>query len=312
MEQALKPINKDYYQEIMPRFLEIANEETFKKELSFAVQIMSTNQYLQTATRDSILKSVLNIAQVGLTLNPISRQAYLIPRRIADSLVCVLEPSYIGLCKLAQDTGTVKQIFCNPVYQNDEVEFDAGKNEISHKPSIFNGGRGELKGFYAVAVLTDGGRQVEAMDLEQINEIRARSESYRAYLKKEKEGKKIPCTWVSDYGEMARKTVIKRLYKYLPKSDASYKIEQAIDMDNQVQGYELKATWSTIEYIESLLRSSTVDDDKASAIQQKLNDKLTMSEANDIIENLKVNQLNRVQEGSASQKEIQEQLESQS
>ena len=56
------------------------SKEQFNKEASFAIQHLAKNPYLQKASKTSILQSVLNIAQTGLTLNPVSKYAYLVPR----------------------------------------------------------------------------------------------------------------------------------------------------------------------------------------------------------------------------------------
>ena len=70
---------------------------------------------------------------------------------------------------------------------------------------------------YAVAHLKDGGVQAEVMTLADINAIRKRSRS----------GDSGP--WVTDFGEMARKTVIKRLCKSLP---ISVELATALEADS--------------------------------------------------------------------------------
>jgi recombination protein RecT len=57
---------------------------------------------------------------------------------------------------------------------------------------------------YAVAHLKGGGVQFEVMPKREVDAIRARSRS----------GNEGP--WKTDYAEMAKKTVVRRLAKYLP------------------------------------------------------------------------------------------------
>ena len=68
-------VKKDF-EVIEPRFLELSNRQTFVKECSFAMQIFKNNSYLNKATKESKLESVINLAQTGLTLNPVLKWAY--------------------------------------------------------------------------------------------------------------------------------------------------------------------------------------------------------------------------------------------
>lgn len=286
-------------------------KDVFYKEVSFAIQHLQNNTYLQGATRDSILKSVLNIAQVGLTLNPIAKYAYLMPKKIKGQLVCVLEPSYMGLCKLLTDTGSVRNVYSNIVRQKDTFQIDLGINQIEHKPDVFEKDRGEVIGVYAVAILSDGSKQIEFMSVDEINEIRATSESYKAYGRNLKEkNKKIPCTWVSHWNEMARKTVIKRLYKYVPKSDKHYAIQQAIELDNQVNGFNLMANNNKIDVIYSLIRTSSLDENALVEIESNINENLTDEMADKLIKRLNENQREGIKSGdNYSQGDILKKLE---
>ena len=81
----------------------------------------------------------------------------------------------------------------------------------------------------AVAVLPNGVQQFEVMTMDEINEIRDRSESYKAYVAE----KVKSCIWADHYGEMAKETVIKRLFKYLPKSAAFEKAATAINLSDE-------------------------------------------------------------------------------
>ena len=73
-----------------------------------------------------------------------------------------------------------------------------------------------MVGAYVVVKMHSGDYLTECMSREEIDAIKNRSESVKA-------GKSSP--WDTDYGEMAKKTVVKRAYKYWPKSD---RLDQAI------------------------------------------------------------------------------------
>lgn len=287
------------FDSIKPRFIELVNEETFLKECSFAMQHLNKNSYLASADKNSIIQSVLNIAQVGLTLNPVSKLAYLVPRRQGQSVVCCLEPSYQGLVKLLTDTGSVSSVYAYIINENDVFEQTLGTSpEIIHKPKLKD--RGEITGVYAVAILNDGRKQIEVMNKEEIDEIRGMSESYKAFENK----KTKSCVWVDFYEEMSRKTVIKRLCKYLPKTDKWDKISTAIDLDNQ----DYKITSGQSVMIQQLMESSNWTEDKKEFILSTL-DEMSFKEASDCISDLKENQRDRINSGdNYSQTDISKKL----
>jgi recombination protein RecT len=106
---------------------------------------------------------------------------------------------------LARRSGNIKSIYAHEVYTNDEFEYEYGLHpSLTHRPAMNE--RGELIGVYAVAHFMDGGYQFEFMSKEEIDRRRMRSRSYNSG------------PWVTDYEEMAKKTVIRHMFKYLPLS----------------------------------------------------------------------------------------------
>ena len=65
---------------VMERFVELTDKKTFDTELSFALQHINRNNQLKKATAASNIMAVLNVAQTGLSLNPMLKYAYLVPR----------------------------------------------------------------------------------------------------------------------------------------------------------------------------------------------------------------------------------------
>lgn len=252
-------ISKEHLDRVKPAFLEQSGlkEADFKREVSFAMQLASANPYLQTCTPDSALKAILNVAQIGLTLNPVKKEAYLVPRwnsKLSQNEVC-LDPSYIGLIKLATDSGIVKSINCQIIYAGDEIEIDLSEeyNVKKHVPYFLTGKeKGSIIGAYSVATLRDGSKHCEIMGREEIEAIRERSEGYKAF----KAGKTKSNVWVSDEGEMFRKTVIKRHTKYLPKSGD--KLYKAIEISNHAGGFTETISHSYWGFIDEKIRTSTL------------------------------------------------------
>lgn len=253
------------------------NTQAIRREMSFALQAISANNYLQKCTGDSLMAAVVNIANIGLTLNPAAKEAYLVPRKG----LAILQPSYIGLCKLITQTGKVTDIQANVVYEGDQFDLDLADSyrPVTHRPCLRKKDRGDFVGVYAIATLKEGSKHAEWMDVDGINAIRGMSESWKI----EKLRRYSP--WVNHYDEMARKTVVKRLYKYLPRGENQDRIDDAIQLDNQ----EYLATSKQKGYIESLLDNSTFDHEHRAYIESQLN-AMTYQQASQVIEQLKENQ----------------------
>jgi len=195
----------------------------FNREANFAVQILEGNSYLQKLDAQSIVNSVKNISLIGLTLNPALKYAYLVPR----ANKCTMDISYIGMIKLLTDAGTIKNVVADVVYQKeidqDKFKFKKGTDAfIKHEPLVFEKDKGDLVGAYAIAYFRDGGSQFELMGKDEIEKIKLTSESY----KNEKTRQYSP--WENWESEMWKKTVLRRLFKMLPKTKMSDKLIAAV------------------------------------------------------------------------------------
>lgn len=178
-------------------------------EYGFALQHLRANPYLEQiadGNPTSLLSAFANVAACGLSLNPAKKEAYLVPRK---GNIC-LDPSYMGLVKLATDTGAIEWVQAKLVYANDTFVMHGVDEKPTHEFSPF-GDRGELVGVYCVARTSTGAYLTETMSIAEVYEIRDRSEAYK------KNPQKTP--WHSDPGEMIKKTVVKRASKMWPKSD---------------------------------------------------------------------------------------------
>jgi recombination protein RecT len=192
----------------------------FEREAGFAIQMVTANDYIQKvaiANPQSVRNAVTNIAAIGISLNPASKQAYLVPRKGA---IC-LDISYMGLMHLAIDTGSIKWGQAKLVRESDVFALRGLDALPLHEYAPFSKNRGELVGVYVVVKTADGEYLTEPMDISEVYDIRDRSEGWKAYVKDSTK----TCPWVTDPGEMIKKTVVKRAYKYWPKTE---RLEQAI------------------------------------------------------------------------------------
>jgi recombination protein RecT len=206
--------------------VQIDNTIEFAQEAHFALQSLTDNDFLlQTARKDpqSLKNAIMNVATIGLTLNKAHKYAYLVPRK---GKVC-LDVSYIGLIKLATDSGSVKWAQCELVYSKDDFAFNGIGEKPTHKYNPFSE-RGDLVGAYSCVKTHDNDFLVCVMNINEINEIRDRSEAF----------KKGHGPWVDFYSEMVKKTVLKRASKLWPKSNE--RLLKAIDVINEHEGIDFK------------------------------------------------------------------------
>ena len=156
----------------------------------------------------SFVGAVVQASQLGLEPDGILGHAYLVPfnNRKTGRKEVQLIAGYKGLIDLARRSGHVTSIAAHVVYDKDEFTFTYGIDEtLRHVPHM-GSERGEAVAVYAVAKMKDGGYAFDVMSKAEVEKIRAKSQA----------GTSGP--WQEHWGEMARKTAIRRLVKYLPLS----------------------------------------------------------------------------------------------
>jgi len=184
------------------------------------INAISINKSLMECTPTSIFLSTIKAFSLGIEPNSPLQEGYLIPfnNRQKGAKEAQFMPSYRGLIQLARRSGEIKVIYAREVYKNDEIEIvDGTERKLIHKPKFFEK-RGDLIGFYAVFTTRDGSSDFEVMSKGDVEDIRKRSKSPN-------EG-----PWVTDYNEMGRKTVIKKISKRMPMS---IEFARAVEEDNK-------------------------------------------------------------------------------
>jgi recombination protein RecT len=183
------------------------------------------NSDLLKCDRISLFRAVLEAAQLGLEPTGLLGSAYLVPYRVNGRLQATLIPGYRGLIDLARRSGEIESIYAQVVHAKDYFRIRQGTEPgIDHEtyipPADADPGSedperaeaadpGPIIGAYMVAVLRDRSgnpsvRQIEWMTRAEIEAVRKRSRASASG------------PWVSDWSEMARKTVVRRGAKYLP------------------------------------------------------------------------------------------------
>ena len=193
---------------------------TADRLLRVAMTAVQTTPKLLECDRTSLYRAVMMCAQLGLEPDGVLGQAYLIPFRVGGQLRVQFIPGYKGLLSLARNSGEVNSIIAHEVRENDTFNFDFASGDPPHHTFDIRSERGEVIAFYGVARFKDGGLHWDMMTDSEVKRIRDGSQGYRAALatarKYNKEKPESP--WVEHFVEMGKKSVIRRIAKYLPMS----------------------------------------------------------------------------------------------
>ena len=190
---------------------------SWEKEKQFAIQAFNGNKFLlDTASKNtaSLQAAIINVASIGVSLNPANKHAYLVPR---DGKVC-LDISYMGLMHLAMSTGSILWGQCKLVHANDVYENSGLDKAPNHTYSPF-GDRGNVVGAYCTVKTCHGDYLTDEMSHADIVNIQNSSRA--------KNG-----PWKTHWNEMARKTVVKRAAKYWPTVDRLNNAIHHLNTDN--------------------------------------------------------------------------------
>ncbi|WP_420885877.1 recombinase RecT [Candidatus Glomeribacter gigasporarum] len=213
----LLDLKKAAIQKLIPPHL---NPERLLKVAQIAA---TTTPKLVECDIASLIGAIGQCAQMGLEPNTVLGHAYLVPfntrrknaaggERWVDSVQVII--GYKGLIDLARRSGQIVSIAAHEVCEHDTFECIYGLNEtLTHIPSMAE--RGEVIAFYAVAKLKDGGHAFEVMSRRQVEAIRDASQGWKQAVRYKKQDSH---PWQTHFIEMGRKTVIRRLAKYLPLS----------------------------------------------------------------------------------------------
>ena len=169
-----------------------------------ALTALTRTPKLMQCEQESFFQCLLSLSQLGL--EPDGRNAHLIPfeNRKRGVTECQLIVDYKGLVDLAMRSGKLSKVHADKICNEDIFEYDKG--EIKMHKINFKVPLGLAYAYYALVRFKDGTEKTEVMSKEDIDKIRARSRA------------KDSGPWVTDYDEMAKKTVFRRLTKWLQLS----------------------------------------------------------------------------------------------
>ena len=187
-----------------------------KHFLRVALTSVNKNPKLADCTKESVLQCCLDAASFGVETN--GRDAHLIPY----GNVCTLIIDYKGYVRLIMNSGLVSNIHADVVCESDEFEYNLG--EVKAHRIDMRKPRGPMYAAYCVVTMKDGTKKAEVMSKDEIDSIRRRSRS----------GGSGP--WVTDYNEMAKKSTVRRVQKWLLLSP---ELQEKLDKDMRAEFAEI-------------------------------------------------------------------------
>ena len=208
--------------EIKKALPSVITPERFTRMVLSAI---SVNPKLAQCTPSSFLGAMMSAAQLGLEPNTPLGQAYLIPYKNRGVDEVQFQIGYKGLIDLAYRSGEVELVQAHIVYENDDFTLEYGlEPKLVHKPADRD--RGEPIKVYAMFKTKTGGYGFDVMSMD---DVRRHAEKYsQAY-------KSGFSPWKSNFEEMAKKTVLKRVLKYAPlKSDFVKAVVQDESIKNEI------------------------------------------------------------------------------
>lgn len=197
------PVRKEFAK-VMPK---ICTPDRF---LRVTMNAFNKTPRLLDCTKQSILKALMVCAELGI--EPDGRRAHLIPY----GTECTLIVDYKGKAELAMRSGTVANIHADKICEKDIFEYNKG---VVEKHIIdFKQDRGKAYAYYCIVRMKDGTEKSEVMTTAEVDAIRGRSKA------------KNNGPWVTDYDEMAKKSVFHRASKWITLSPELRKAEE-YDLD---------------------------------------------------------------------------------
>ena len=179
------------------------NADRFLRVLLTATQ--SKPQLLQ-CSQESLFRAFMKCSSHGLEVD--GRRAHLVPYRNnkTGGYDAELIIDYKGLVECIRRSGEVDDVSADVVYENDTFEHCSGTESFIRHTYDLSQPRGKIIGAYSLIVLKSGKTSFMIMSIEEI-------ESVRQCSKAKNDG-----PWITFYGEMCKKTVLRRHSKTAPFS----------------------------------------------------------------------------------------------
>lgn len=229
---------------VMPKHL--------SSERLYQITVSAINKDPKLAECDvpTLLSCVMKCSALGLEPSAVDGlgRAYILPfyNGKARKMEATFILGYKGMIDLARRSGEIASIASRAVYEGDEFDYEFGLDEkCRHIPHAIERTPDKLTHVYVVAKFKDGGYYLDVMTKAEVDAIRKRS----------KAGNSGP--WVTDYEAMAKKTVVRRAFPYLP---VSIEAQGAASADETSGGYEGALGYAPVIAEEEVVAAEATDD----------------------------------------------------
>jgi recombination protein RecT len=198
---------------------------------------------LANCTQESIFRCAMHAVELGFYPGSVDQKAYLVPFK--DQ--CTLIVGYKGMVELAYRSRLIKSIRARAVYEGDRFTYKDGLSPVlDWEPGETPRDPKKITHAYCIVETKDGGVIYDVMTKAEIDAIRGRSKASGSG------------PWVTDYAEMAKKTIMRRTLKMAPMSIEMVKAD-AIDMAAETGDGSLLAEWSDVDEAPAAQSGSRVD-----------------------------------------------------
>lgn len=231
--QKLLEVSRKQIEMAMPKHL------TADRMMRIAVTEIRKNPTLAECTQASFLGAIIQASQLGLEPGGALGHCYLIPFNSKErGMEVQFIVGYRGLLELAYRSPKVKKVIARAVYEKDKFSYDFGIDEkLVHVPNQSGEGK-DLTHVYCIVELDGGVKLFDVMTAPEIEAARGRSKS----------SEKGP--WKSDYEAMAKKSVVRRFFKFMPSSiemQGAIGMDEAADRGEQHNGAVIEAVGVRVE-----------------------------------------------------------------
>ena len=217
-------------EQLLPDFMRGQGERLIARALQYWAR---GDWKLQQCTVASFVGCVLNAAELGFAID--GRICYAVPfntkaKKKSKSEpdrwehIAQMIPSYIGLMAVAKRTGLIQDCWARIVLCSDVIEFEERDGAVSYRyvPNLDvpRDRSEEVRGVLSVASHHDGWRRADWMPAADVWSIRARSKAAESG------------PWVTDPGEMVKKTGLRRLLKTFSDDPG---LLRALELDDRAE-----------------------------------------------------------------------------
>jgi recombination protein RecT len=189
------------------------------------------NPTLQQCSLPSLVKAASMSASLDLDIDT-RGLAYLVPYKNKGVMEAQFQIGYLGLIELAYRSGKVKAISAHCIYESEKgkvkIERVNGQYVVEH-PFSYESPTGKVVAAYACAEIEGMGAQTAVLRIDEVEKLRQKSKAPNSPA------------WTQFYEAMCKKTVIRQLAKFLPKSIME-EFSKGASMDEQESFIEAKVT----------------------------------------------------------------------